>query len=107
MKDGGAYGALGEGALGRFELELEAERIEGGGSGSQLAAGLAGQGSAGHQAPIRRLGRVVASGDACAATDLLGEPAHRVQEVHVVASEVVHVALASIRTRVREWVARF
>jgi hypothetical protein len=36
------------------------------------------------------LGRIVAAGDTCTKTDLLRQPAYRMQEVHIVASEVVH-----------------
>src|SRR2546421_10169772 len=74
----------------RFELELEAERVDSGGSARELAGSLLGERAAGQQAPIGCLGRVVAPGDACTAADLLGESADRMQEVHVVAREVVH-----------------
>jgi hypothetical protein len=90
VNDDGPYGSLGEGALGGFELQLEVEWVEASRSTSQLACCCLGQDSAGHQASIGCLGRVIAARDAGSAADLLGESADRVKEIHVVASEVVH-----------------
>ena len=58
MNEGGTHSALGERALGRFELELEAERVDSGGSARELAGCLLGERAARQQAPIRCLGRV-------------------------------------------------
>ena len=90
MNDDGPYGSVGEGALCRFELQLEVEWVEASRSTSQLACCCLGQDSAGHQASIGCLGRVIAACDAGSAADLLGEFADRVEEIDVVASEVVH-----------------
>ena len=90
MSDGGLHGARAEGALGGFELELKVEWVEACRSTSQLACCCLGQDSADHQASIGCLGRVIAAGDARSAADLLGESADRVEEIDVVASQVVH-----------------
>jgi hypothetical protein len=83
------HAAFGEGALGGFDFELEPERVDGCRSGGQLAFCFARQDTAVQQSSVWCLGRVIASGDARAAADLLGEFAHRVQEVHIVASQLV------------------
>ena len=90
MNDDGAYGSVGECALCGFELQLEVEWINANRSTSQLACGCLGQDSAGHEASIWCLGRVIAACDAGSAAHLLGESADRMEEIHIVASEVVH-----------------
>src|ERR1700687_3851340 len=82
-------GAFGEGTLSGFELQFETEWMDRGPADGQLALRLARQDTAGQQATVWRLSRVVAAGDASAAADLLGEFAHRVQKVHIVASQLV------------------
>jgi hypothetical protein len=83
------HAAFGEGALGSLDFELEPEWVDGCRSGGQLAFCFARQDTAVQQPTIRRLGRIIASGDARTAADLLGEFAYRMQEVHVVASQLV------------------
>src|SRR5205085_6229296 len=58
---------------GGFELQLEVEWVKACRSTSQLAYCCLRQDSAGHQAPIGCLGRVLEEGDARSAADLLGE----------------------------------
>jgi hypothetical protein len=99
------HGALAERALSGFGLQLEPEWVEGCRSGRQLAFSFARQDAAGQQSPIRRLGRVVASGDARAAADLFGELAHRVQEVHIVARQLVDPPQRSQRGRFQALIA--
>lgn len=105
MNDGRAHGALGEGALRRLEFELEAERVKRRRSTGQVACRLLRKPAAGEQAPIGCLGRVIAAGDACAAANLLGQSANGMQEIDVVASEIVYAFKRSQRWRFRALVA--
>src|SRR5207237_3942888 len=91
VNDDGTHGALGEGALRGFQLELEVKWVESLGATCQLAGSLVRQATARHQPSIWRLGGVVATGDPRAEADLLRQSADRVQEVHVVAREVMHM----------------
>ena len=98
MQHGGSDLTFCERALGAFELQLEVERIEFFRSDCQLACCFLRQGAAGHQSPIRCLGRVIVARNTCSAADLFGESADGVQEIHIVASEFVHTLQRGYQT---------
>ena len=83
------HGAHGEGALSGFELQFETEGIDRGPADGQLAFRFARQNTAGQQTPIGRLSHVVAPCYPRATAHLFGQFAHRVQEVHIVAGQLV------------------
>jgi hypothetical protein len=83
------HGALAEGALSGFELQLEPEWIDRGPADGQLAFHFARQDTAGQQTTIRRLSHIVAPRYPRTVTHLLGEFAHRVKKVHIVSSQLV------------------
>ena len=82
------HGALAEGALRRFELQFEPEWIDRGPADGQLAFCFALQDTAGKQTTIWRLSHV-APGYPRTTAHLFGEFAHRVEEVHIVSSQLV------------------
>jgi len=82
-------GALGEGALSGFELQFEPEWIDRGPADGQLAFRFARQNTAGQQTPIGRLSHVVAPCYPRTTAHLFGQFAHRMQEVHIVARQLV------------------
>jgi hypothetical protein len=53
VNDGGTQRAVGQRSLGGFELELEAERIQGSGSFRQFTCDCLGQHGTGEQTPIK------------------------------------------------------
>ena len=83
------HGALGEGALSGFELQFEPEWVDRGPVDGQLAFRFARQGAAGQQTTIGRLSHVVAPRYPSTTAHLFGEFAHRVEEVHIVSSQLV------------------
>jgi hypothetical protein len=89
MGDDGLDGALGEGALSGFELQFEPQWMDRCPTEGQLTFRFARQDTAGQQAAIGRLSHVVAPCDARATAHLFGQFAHRMEEVHRVARQLV------------------
>jgi hypothetical protein len=89
VSDDWIHGALAEGALSRFELQFEPEWIDRGPAHGQLAFRFARQDTAGQQTTIWRLSHVVAPRYPSTTAHLFGEFAHRVEEVHIVSSQLV------------------
>src|SRR5712692_1853475 len=83
------HGALAEGALSGFELQFEPEWIDRGPANGQLAFRFARQDTAGQQTTIWRLGHVIAPCYPSTTAHLFGKFAHRVEEVHIVSSQLV------------------
>src|SRR6266851_7380190 len=83
------HGALAESALSGFELQFETEWIDRGPADGQLALRCARQNTAGQQTPIGRLSHVVAPCYPRATAHLFSKFAHRVEEIHIVARQLV------------------
>src|SRR5437016_12063677 len=98
-------GALAEGTLSGFELQFETEWIDRGPADGQLAFRFARQHTAGQQTTIGRLSHVVTPCYPRTTAHLFGQFAHRVQEVHVVAGQLVDPLESGQRGRFEALVA--
>ena len=83
------HGSLTEGALSGFELQFEPEWMDRCPADGQLAFRFARQNAAGQQATVGRLSRVIAPRYPSTTAHLFSKFAHRVQEVHIVAGQLV------------------
>src|SRR6266567_3913149 len=97
------HGVLAEGALSGLEFQFEPEWIDRGPANGQLAFRCAWQNAAGQQTPIGRLSHVVAPCYPRATAHLFGQFAHRVQEVHIGAGQLVDRSRAASAGASRRW----